>query len=328
MSRMTAGRIRLEKQSVPVVAPLREAIESITPAADAKRIELHVETDPSPGNVYGDDGRLRQIFWNLLSNAVKFTPEGGQIHIGLRADHDSVSVTVRDSGVGMAPAFVPHVFEAFRQADIGSSRRYGGLGLGLAICKQLAELHGGSISAASDGPGRGATFTVRLPRYVQDPVTTPPSPTTAGPAPSRSPSSRCDVTGMDVLAVDDDPDSLDLARHLLANMGAVVRTASDAAEALRQFDARVPDLLVVDIGLPEMDGCELLQEIRSRGEEGRSAPAIAVTAYARSDDRLRTYAAGFDGHVAKPIDPDAFARTVAQALGSIRPHRPEDVPLA
>jgi signal transduction histidine kinase/ActR/RegA family two-component response regulator len=315
MSRMTTGRIRLDKQVVPIIAPLQEAIESVRPAAEAKGVVFDVRTDPFAGNVHGDDGRLRQVFWNILSNAIKFTPPGGHVFVGLDASGDSIRVTVRDTGSGIDPAFLPHMFQPFRQADGGPTRSYSGLGLGLAICRQLVELHGGSIVADSEGPDRGATFTVRLPGHVAGRIEIGPisesKPAVLSPAITRS--IPRPLASRDVLVVDDEHDSLELVRHVLENAGAVVRVASCAAEALKEFDARTPDLLVADIGMPQVDGCELLRQIRTR-PNGSAVPAIAVTAYARSDDRLRTLSAGFQHHISKPIDPDALIAVIVSAV--------------
>jgi signal transduction histidine kinase len=315
MSRMTTGRIRLDCQPVPVAAALQEAIESVKPMAEAKGVRLETDIDVFAGMVNGDDGRLRQVFWNLLTNAIKFTPAGGTVNISLQIDADDVRITVRDTGIGIAPDFLPHIFEAFRQADTGFSRRHGGLGLGLAICKQLVELHAGSIAARSDGVDRGASFIVRLPRPVgaSNLETTR---STAAHVRMLQPALPTigALTGLDVLVVDDEDDSLELARQLLESAGANARVARTAHEALRQFDRRAPDLLVADIGMPDMDGCELLQQIRQRTVTGRHIPAVAVTAYARSDDRLRTLSAGFERHIPKPIDPETFIATLTAAV--------------
>jgi signal transduction histidine kinase len=314
MSRMTTGRVRLEQHSIPVIAPLQEAIESVKPVAEAKGIALEVIADPFVGNVYGDDGRLRQVFWNLLSNAVKFTTAPGRITVRLEASAAGIRITVSDTGIGIDATFLPHIFEPFRQADGGTTRRYSGLGLGLAICKQLVELHGGSVAAFSEGPNRGATFTVDLPRHslVQPDL----SVGVVSAVESRLQASpTIPLAGLDVLAVDDERDSVELLRHVLENAGAAVRTASNAREALGHVERRMPDLVVADIGMPEVDGCELLRQIRARASSvGKHVPAVAVTAYARSDDRLRTMAAGFHAHVAKPIDPDTLVSTLLTAL--------------
>jgi CheY-like chemotaxis protein/anti-sigma regulatory factor (Ser/Thr protein kinase) len=282
----------------------------------AKRIAVEVDADPFAGTVNGDAARLQQVFWNLLSNAVKFTPEGGRLRIELKGDDGATRVVVRDSGVGISEAFLPHVFEPFRQANPTFSREQGGLGIGLAICKQLVDLHGGTLTAASDGPGRGAVFTLRLPRPAT--AVDQPSGSSAGlPPPGEPPRSRLD--GLDILVVDDEEDSVELLRQMLETAGASVRTATTAAEALDQFDSRRPDLLVTDLGLPQVDGFDLLREVRMRaGGGGTSVPAMAVTAYARLDDRRKTLAAGFDAHVAKPIDPEMFVAALAAIVDTGR----------
>jgi signal transduction histidine kinase len=315
MSRMTTGRIRLETQVVPIIAPLQEALESVRPMAEAKGIVFDVKTNPFAGNVHGDDGRLRQVFWNILSNAVKFTAPGGRVSVGLDATGDSTRVTVRDSGSGIDPAFLPHIFEPFRQGDAGSTRAYSGLGLGLAICKQLVELHGGSIVADSAGVGRGAIVTVQLPRHATGPADVDLLRESTRLFVSRPSASEIPrpLASCNVLVVDDEHDSLDLARQLLENAGATVRTASNAADALREFDRCTPDLLITDIAMPQTDGYELLRQIRSR-QNGVTLPAVAVTAYARSDDRLRALAAGFQQHIPKPLDPAVFIATIVSAL--------------
>jgi PAS domain S-box-containing protein len=316
VSRITTGRVRLDLQPILLMAPLQEALESIRPAAVAKRIAVEVDADPFAGTVNGDAARLQQVFWNLLSNAVKFTPEGGRLRIELKGDDGATRVVVRDSGVGISEAFLPHVFEPFRQANPTFSREQGGLGIGLAICKQLVDLHGGTLTAASDGPGRGAVFTLRLPRPAT--AVDQPSGSSAGlPPPGEPPRSRLD--GLDILVVDDEEDSVELLRQMLETAGASVRTATTAAEALDQFDSRRPDLLVTDLGLPQVDGFDLLREVRMRaGGGGTSVPAMAVTAYARLDDRRKTLAAGFDAHVAKPIDPEMFVAALAAIVDTGR----------
>jgi signal transduction histidine kinase/CheY-like chemotaxis protein len=313
MSRMTTGRVRLEQHSIAVTAPLQEAIESVRPAAEAKGIAFDVNADPDVGNVHGDEGRLRQVFWNLLSNAVKFTAPGGRVSVSVDTVRDMIRITVRDTGIGIAPTFLPHMFEPFRQADSGSTRRYNGLGLGLAICKQLVELHDGSIAAVSDGQDRGATFTVDLPRNRLGAADVPASGIAGAAWPLASP--RRPLEGLDVLAVDDERDSLELVRQVLENAGAAVRTASNAGGALAEIERRTPDLLVADIGMPEVDGCELLRQVRTRtAGTGRPLPAVAVTAYARSDDRRRTRSAGFYAHIPKPIDPDILVAALVAAV--------------
>ena len=308
ISRITTGKVRLNTEALPLARPLQEAVESVKPAAAAKRITLELDIDPFAGTVNADATRLQQVFWNLLSNAVKFTEEGGRVTVTLGQDDGALKATVRDTGIGITPEFLPHVFDLFRQADGRFSRQHGGLGLGLAICKQLVELHGGTISAASHGPGRGATFTVLLPRLAL----------AAGDVTSadvRDDAMRpASLDGVDVLVVDDDEDALELFRQVLENAGAVVRTVGTGREALEEFDRRPPELLVTDLGLPGMDGYDLVRQVRTRPPaRGGVVPAVAVTAYARMDDRAKSVAAGFNGHLAKPIDPETLISSLIAA---------------
>ena len=312
MSRITAGKVRLDPAPIPAATVLREAVDAVKPAADAKAIALEQEIDPFAGTVTADTARLLQVFSNLLTNAVKFTPRGGRVGVALRRDGMSVEIRVTDSGVGISSEFLPHIFEPFRQADGRFQRGHGGLGLGLAITKQLVDLHGGTIHAASGGAGQGSTFTVRLPQSaaavtMADPV----SGTTTGAHGHETgvPS----LAGLQILLVDDEPDTLTMFRDALEGAGARVRAVANAAEALRVAESWHPDLLVSDLGLPGMDGYELLQTLRQRGPQ-RELPAVAVSAYASMDDRTRALAVGFTAHVAKPIDPAALVRALGSAL--------------
>jgi PAS domain S-box-containing protein len=323
ISRITTGKVRLETQPVFVITPLQEALESVRPAAEAKRIKIEIEADPFTPRVNGDPNRLQQIFWNVLSNAVKFTPEDGSIAVTLDMENTFVRVTVRDTGIGIAAEFMPYVFQPFRQADRQFSRQFSGLGLGLSICKQLVELHGGKIEASSDGTDRGTTVTIRVPRHASTPMELDRSVTAADAEPVRPlalplPSTARDgamLHGIDVLVVDDELDTLELLKQILEGAGATVRTAANPADAVEQWDAREPDLLVTDLGLPTMDGYALLREVRGRSlRTGALTPAVAVTSYARLDDRAATLAAGFQQHIAKPIDPKAFLTAVAAVV--------------
>jgi CheY-like chemotaxis protein len=251
------------------------------------------------------------VFWNLLTNAVKFTGQGGRVTVtARRVGDDEVEVAVSDTGEGIAADFLPFVFEPFRQADAKLVRGHGGLGLGLAISRQLVELHGGTIHAASGGPGQGATFVVRLPR--REPVTLVP-PAIAADRRLSSPSAEVRLDGVDVLLVDDEEDNLAMLRDALEAAGARVRAATTAADAIREHDERAPDILVMDLGLPDTDGFELLQIVRSKTP---AMPAVAVTGYARLDDRARALAAGFRAHLSKPIDPAAFIRALAAVVSA------------
>jgi len=319
VSRIVGGKMRLNVQTVDLPKVLDEAVATIRTAADAKGVRLQVVADPLAGPISGDPDRLQQIIWNLLSNAVRFTPKDGRVQVRLERVDSHAEVSVSDTGVGIPAAFLPHVFERFRQADSRFSREYGGLGLGLAIAHELVELHGGTIRAFSDGEGRGATFRVALPLMVVHRQDTPidPIPSSTGPDASGAAAS---LRGVRVLAVDDDADALTLMRDALEDAGATVVMANGAEAALRALTASVPDVLITDLGMPRMDGFELLAAVRaSPVETVRSLPAVALTAYARSEDRTRALRAGFQVHFAKPIDPAELVAAVSSLAGR-RPH--------
>jgi PAS domain S-box-containing protein len=315
MSRITTGKVRLDPQPVPVVTVLREAVEGVKPAADGKGIAVTLDLDPFAGTVKADTTRLQQIFWNLLMNAVKFTSGGGRITVTLRRQDAHVEIAVTDTGSGIAADFLPFVFEPFRQAEGCFDRTHGGLGLGLAISRQLVELHGGTVAAASPGVGLGATFTVRLPRVdvpgLEPVAERPPASIGAAAAAAQAPS----ILGLSILLVDDEEDTLVMFRDALEHAGARVRAVATAADALREMENNPPDLLVTDLGLSGVDGYELLRTIRARHPH-RMCAAVAVSAYARLDDRSRALAAGFDAHVAKPIDPAALVDVLRSALAA------------
>jgi PAS domain S-box-containing protein len=316
MSRITAGKVRLDPEPIPVVTALREAVDGVKPTADAKGIMLEVDVDPFAGTVMADTSRLQQVFFNLLTNAVKFTTKGGRVAVSLRRDGNTVESCIRDTGIGISPEFLPFVFEPFRQGDARFDRGHGGLGLGLAITRQLVELHGGTIEAASDGPGHGATFTVRLPRESLGDMAAPDDgarpAADASAAPATSPVS---LDGLQILLVDDEPDTLTMFREALSSAGARVRAVPSAADALRAIDGWCPDLIVTDLGLPGMDGYELLRTLRSTNAH-RGAPAVAVSAYAGVEDRSRAIEAGFRAHLAKPIDPAALVRALGVVVSA------------
>ncbi|HZB25928.1 MAG TPA: ATP-binding protein, partial [Vicinamibacterales bacterium] len=306
VSRAISGKLRLDARPVNLADLLLAAVDVLGPALAAKSLRLETDLDSGLPPVVADADRVQQIVWNLLSNAIKFTPDGGWVRLALRRIDGQVEIAVSDSGVGIDPAFLPHVFERFRQAEAGSRRRYGGLGLGLAIVRHLAELHGGTASAESDGEGRGATFRVRLPLRAAhaDADVIPPQPARASPAAAMT---RLD--GVRVLVVDDEADSRELFTSILESVGAEVLNASSAAGARSILKTEAIDVLLSDIEMPGEDGYELLQ--RAAAEGGARPPALAVTAYARAIDRRRALDAGFDWHLAKPVEPTDLIGAVA-----------------
>ena len=311
MSRIISGNMRLEVQPVDLGAVIDLAIASIGPTADTKDIVIAAKLDRSTPPISGDPTRLQQVVWNLLSNAVKFTPRAGRVEIVLSRAGSSAELAVTDSGVGIASAFLPHVFDAFRQEDSGSTRSRGGLGLGLSITRQLVELHGGVIDASSEGVGRGATFTVRFPIPA---VTARPARSVGAAASwpkaafARPPALR----GVRVLVVDDDDDARVMVKSILDDCGCNVTVASSVDEALSSLDQAFPDVLVSDIGMPGRDGYELIRRVRALPPEaGGDLPAAALTAYARADDRRRMLDAGYSTHVSKPVEPAELVMVVA-----------------
>jgi CheY-like chemotaxis protein len=318
MSRITTGTVHLDPAPIPVAPVIRQALDAVGPAAAAKRIEIVLDLDPFAGSVTADVTRLQQVFWNLLNNAVKFTRLGGRVTVRLARAAGIVEIAITDTGIGIPQDFLPHVFTPFRQADARLGRQYGGLGLGLAICRQLVELQGGTITATSSGPGEGATFIVRLPACDGGDVTAAADDVERGaPDEAHRLAGGGVLGGVDVLLVDDEADTLLLFKTTLEAHGARVRPAATAAEALGLAAEWRPRLLVSDIGLPGIDGYALLHAIRSKTAH-RSLVAVAVTAFARPDDRARALAAGFQAHVSKPVDPSELVRTLAAVLDASR----------
>ena len=309
ISRIVTGKLTLQVRTADLAAIVSSAVEVVQPAAVAKRIRLIVDLGSRPAITSGDPDRLQQVVWNLLSNAVKFTPTGGEVHVRIERDNGYV-ITVRDSGVGIDPSFVPHMFERFRQADGSASREHGGLGLGLAIVRQLVEMHGGTVKAYSKGKDTGATFEVRLPSEVSDGELTIKRDMAASVmAPPTEDAQLLD--GINVLVVDDEEDARALLETTLRGYGANVWTATSVDEALETFERAAPDVLLSDIGMPVQDGFALIHQIRARAaSRGGLTPAVALTAYASPTDRLSTLAAGFQAHVAKPFEPEDVATLV------------------
>jgi signal transduction histidine kinase/CheY-like chemotaxis protein len=312
VSRIVSGKMRLDIRVVDLPAVVESAVEAVRPAASAKQIRLQTSLDPLAGPVVGDPDRLQQIVWNLVSNSVKFTPREGQVQVRLARSDAHVDIVVSDSGQGMAPDVVPHVFERFRQADSSSTRAHGGLGLGLALVKHLVELHGGSVAAQSAGPGQGATFAVRLPIRV-DAKRTPAAdvPRRDGEATAATVSPNGSLEDVRLLFVDDEVDTLELFTQILADTGAAIFTATSVAEAMVQFEQRRPDVLICDIEMPGEDGYSLVRRVRGlAADDGGAVPAVAVTAYGRAEDRLRLLAAGYDRYIAKPVEPSELVAVI------------------
>jgi PAS domain S-box-containing protein len=315
VSRMMTGRFRIEPRPVDLAVVIEAAMEAVRPALDAKGLVIATRLEDAVGPVAGDPDRLQQVIWNLLTNAIKFTPRGGHVSIRLERRGSHVEVQVSDTGRGIAPEFLPHVFERFRQADSSPARAQPGLGIGLALVRHLVELHGGVVEASSAGEGRGATFTVRLPVPATLPGVHRESTGSSPLAPDTDPLRP--LAGLHVLAVDDDADARELLRLAFRQAGAEVTVAESARAALAALEATAPDVLVSDIGMPDGDGYDLLERMRA-AERGSRLPAVALTAYARPEDRDRAIRAGFQLHVPKPIEPAALVRAVALVCGRAR----------
>jgi CheY-like chemotaxis protein len=312
VSRIISGKMRLDVQLVDFAETIEAALASVSAAAVAKDIQLAKVLDPRAGPISGDPARLQQIVWNLVSNAVKFTPKGGRVRISLQRVNSHVELSVADNGLGMPAELVPHVFERFHQGDASTSRGHGGLGLGLAIVKQLVELHGGAIRAASEGMNKGATFTVTIPLAS---VHATQAIDGAGKDRASLLGDVVSLAGVRVLVVDDDEDARRLTSRVLMQAGADVDAVSNVEDALTSVGQRQPHVLVSDLGMPVRDGFELIREVRGLGYSFQELPAVALTAFARTDDRRRALLAGFQVHLAKPVDPKELAVVVASLVG-------------
>jgi len=312
LSRIISGKLRLDVQAVDLPSVVHNAVETVRPAADAKGVRLVAIADPRAAPVSGDPERLQQILWNVLSNAVKFTERGGRVQVRLERVDSHIELTVSDTGVGISAEFLPHVFDRFRQADSGISRSRGGLGLGLAITRQLVELQGGRIYAESDGPGTGATFRIELPLRSANAAVPAEKREHPDTSPAEHPIAVPQLDGIRILAVDDDRDALALVREILEATGAAVVTADSAQDALDLLERMTPDVLVADLGLPQMSGFDLIDRVRrSERPAVRGMPAAALTAYARSEDRTKALRSGFQLHLAKPVDPGELMAAMA-----------------
>jgi PAS domain S-box-containing protein len=312
VSRIVSGRLRLDVRPLQLIEVLKNAVDAIRPALDAKQIRLQQIIDPNASPMTGDPDRLRQIFWNLLSNAAKFTPKNGWIRLLSQRINSHVEIIVSDNGIGIEPEFLPFVFDRFRQAETGTTRQTTGLGLGLAIVRHLVELHGGSVRADSKGAGEGASFTVKLPILI--------APGDVAGADRVHPTAHELNTSMKapslkelkILVVDDEEGAREVATVILAQAEAEVRSAASASAALQIMDTWRPDVLVADIGMPEVDGYDFIRLVRARdAEKGGRVPAIALTAFARTQDRLRVLSSGFQMHVPKPLQPEELVTVVA-----------------
>jgi PAS domain S-box-containing protein len=312
MNRIISGKLKLDKRVLDVSTVVRNAIDTVRPTVTAKGIVVEAIFAADNGNVSGDQGRLQQVFWNLLANAVKFTPSEGKITVAVRSRGTKVEISVSDNGEGIAAEFLPQVFDRFRQADASTTRRYSGLGLGLAISKQLVELHGGEIEAHSEGLGKGAAFIVTLPLVLEGDER-PEGDRKDSIAGASCDADEVDLHGVRLLVVDDEPDSRELLRAILTDAGAIVATSSSVAEALKRFEREPLDGIISDIAMPGADGHDLIRTLRQRSKRG-SLAAIAVTAFARSEDRAAAFEAGFDRHLAKPVDRLELLQAVAELL--------------
>jgi signal transduction histidine kinase/CheY-like chemotaxis protein len=313
MSRIISGKMRLDVQRVDLPAVIEAAIESVHLAAEAKGLHLQKVVDPLAGPVTGDPNRLQQIVWNLLSNAIKFTPRGGHVQVVVERSNSHVELSVSDTGRGIDVEFLPHVFERFSQADNSATRKYTGLGLGLAIVKSLTELHGGTVRVKSGGMDKGTTFIVSLPISVVHMLDKTDNRLHSKPGSHASLLVRPNLNGVKVMVVDDEADAIVLVRRILEDCGATVTGCRLAADCLACISDVMPDVLISDIGMPDMDGYSLIEQIRALppGAGGHVA-AVALTAFAGSDDRRRAMMAGFDIHVAKPVEPGELVAVVSR----------------
>ncbi len=321
VSRIISGKMRLNVERVDLEQVVQRARESVAPAADAKDIRLDVLVEPDAGPVYGDPSRLQQVVWNLLSNAIKFTGPGGRVSARVAPADGHVEITVEDTGAGIAPEYLAGIFDRFRQVDSSTTRRHGGLGLGLSIVRNIVEMHGGTVRAESEGQDRGARFLVRLPVSTREDGQGEIRSAAAVLNPSRIRAdgrrwNGPDLEGLRILVVDDEPDARMLVQEILREYGAEVRAEASAAEGLEAMAAFQPHVLLCDIAMPGEDGYSLIRKVRALSpEQGGNVRAAALTAFARAEDRSRALLAGFHMHIAKPVEPNDLAMIVAGLTG-------------
>jgi PAS domain S-box-containing protein len=320
VSRIVSGKIGLELSRLDLTAVITNSVEALQSVAIEKGVTLTTRIDRGPIGTVGDPARLQQVVWNLVSNAIKFTPTGGSVMVELRRLDGYAEIVVTDTGTGIPADFMPDLFERFRQASAMTTRRHGGLGLGLSIAKHLTELHGGSIRASSAGDGKGATFTVTLPLKTEEPLAVLTDRRRASDEAAVQ-AGKVSLRGMKVLVIEDDLDTRDLIQRLLESHRAGVVVAATAPEALEVLQRDRPDMIVSDIGLPDVDGYELIRRIRRLEDPIANTPAVALTAFARYEDRTRALSAGFNAHVAKPVEPSELVITVGSFANLISARR-------
>ena len=316
VSRIISGKLRLEVMTVKPINIVESALETVRPAAEAKGIKLEIKQDSIISHISGDPNRLQQVIWNLLSNAIKFTPSDGRVTLEIERENEFVNLRVKDTGVGIKEEFLPHVFDRFRQADASSIRKFGGLGLGLAIVRHITEMHGGTVHVESEGEGKGSTFTVRLPLLIASEEDD--STTNSGETLFTDKDPLLNLDGLLILVVDDEEDTRQLLIQALTFYGATVISAASTEEAMSEIQDKNPDFLVSDIGMPDEDGYSLIRRIRNlENQQHKNIPAVALTAFTRAQDRMRALAAGFQNHVPKPVEPDELITVIASLTGRL-----------
>jgi PAS domain S-box-containing protein len=317
VSRIISGKLRLEVMTIKPINVVESALETVRPAAEAKGITLEIKENAEVSHISGDPNRLQQVIWNLLSNAIKFTPNEGLVRLEIERTDDFVEIRVKDTGVGIREEFLPHVFDRFRQADASSIRKFGGLGLGLAIVRHITEMHGGTVAAYSEGENKGSTFAVRLPLAASPKEDE--DRRAAAKNQALETDSSLSLDGLLILVVDDEEDTRQLLTQSLTYYGATVISAVSAADGYQQLQDKNPDVLVSDIGMPDEDGYSFIRKVRTASDEKtKNIPAIALTAFARAQDRMRALSSGFQNHVAKPVEPDELVTVIASLTGRLQ----------